>query len=265
MSILLLLSFFVIRCLAAVSWSATPFNPASVPLAVRSPYLSAWLNQGSGTALNADWPRFWTGSVRSVGLCHITTFSRLEQILGWAGYVKVDGTTYNFLGTPGVPGTNALKAVQKSLTVRIRSEGTQRMVTDASQFTATQSIFVMTAGPVDLTVTFLSPVEVCSLSSRPGLELIGTWQPTDLVKQSLPFSYLALSAAPNDGKVHSVQLYSDISAEWVTGDNSLSANWTTAVGDVVTHQVQLVNQQPFVEASDHIQRKLVASRNMLTN
>jgi hypothetical protein len=48
---------------SAATWTSTPFNPASIPLAVRSPYLSAWLNQGSGTALNADWPRFWTGSV----------------------------------------------------------------------------------------------------------------------------------------------------------------------------------------------------------
>jgi hypothetical protein len=48
---------------SAVSWDATPFNPASVPLAVRSPYLSAWLPQGAGTALNGAWPQFWTGSV----------------------------------------------------------------------------------------------------------------------------------------------------------------------------------------------------------
>ncbi|KAF7790090.1 hypothetical protein EIP86_001040 [Pleurotus ostreatoroseus] len=95
----------------------------------------------------------------------------------------------------------------------------------------------MTAGPVDLTVKFFSPVE-----------------PTDLVKQSLPFSYFVLSAAPNDGKSHSVQVYSDISAEWVTGDNSLTANWTTTTGSIVTHQVQLATQQPFTEISDHIQQ-----------
>ncbi|KAJ3558367.1 hypothetical protein NM688_g972 [Phlebia brevispora] len=199
-----LLTLLVVRSVvAAVTWTATPFNPASVPLAVRSPYLSTWLNQGSGTALNADWPRFWTGT-----------------ILGWAGYINVDGTSYNFLGAPSVPGTNALKASQKSLT-----------------FTATQSIFVMTAGPVDLTVSFLSPVE-----------------PDDLVKQSFPFSYLTLSASPNDGKSHSVQVYTDISAEWITGDNSLTANWSTTLGSVVTHQVQLATQQPFTEISDHIQQ-----------
>ncbi|ETW83902.1 hypothetical protein HETIRDRAFT_449514 [Heterobasidion irregulare TC 32-1] len=187
---------------ADVTWTATPFNPPSVPLAVRTPYLSVWLPQGAGTALNGAWPAFWTGN-----------------IMGWAGYVKVDGTAYNFLGAPVVSG--ASKAVQKSLT-----------------FTATQSIFVMTAGPVDLTVTFLSPVE-----------------PNDLAKQSLPFSYLALSVASNDGSSHSVQAYTDISAEWVSGDNSLVANWsTTTTGGILTHQVQLESQTIYGEVSDHIQQ-----------
>lgn len=104
---------------AAVSWTATPFNPASVPLAVRSPYLSAWLNQGSGTALNADWPRFWTGSVC---LSHVFGHADIDvwretKIVGWAGFVKVDGTTYNFLGVPAVPNASFQKSVQKSLTV----------------------------------------------------------------------------------------------------------------------------------------------------
>jgi len=47
-----------------VSWTVSPFNPPSIPLAVRTPYLSAWLPQGSGAALNSAWPTFWTGSVR---------------------------------------------------------------------------------------------------------------------------------------------------------------------------------------------------------
>lgn len=203
-SVAISLSLLTAVAEAAVTWTATPFNPAAVPLAVRTPYLSAWLPQGAGTALNDAWPTFWTGS-----------------ILGWAGYIKVDNTVYNFLGAPSVPGTTTTKAVQKSLT-----------------FTATQSTFVLTAGPVDLTVNFLSPVE-----------------PTDLVLQSLPFSYLALSAKSNDGQTHSVQVYTDISAEWVTGDNSLTANWTTTTtSNILTHQVQLVSQTQFGEVSDHIQQ-----------
>ncbi|KAG1815522.1 uncharacterized protein BJ212DRAFT_1481299 [Suillus subaureus] len=186
---------------SAASWSATPFNPASVPLAVRSPYLSAWLPQGAGTALNGAWPQFWTGST-----------------LGWAGYIRVDGATYTFLGDPVVAGAES--AVQKSL-----------------EFTSTQSIFVMTAGPVDINVNFLSPVE-----------------PTDLLKQSIPFSYLALSAVSNDGGLHTVSVYTDISAEWVSGDDSLTVNWTTSTGNILTHRVMLENQELYTEYSDLIQQ-----------
>jgi len=105
----------------ALSWTATPFNPASVPLAVRSPYLSCWLAQGAGTALNGAWPTFWTGSVSIIlfNFKNDMISSCLWQILGWAGYVRVDGTVYNFLGDPAVSGTNPQKAVQKSLTVGI--------------------------------------------------------------------------------------------------------------------------------------------------
>ncbi|KAF8205102.1 DUF1793-domain-containing protein [Pholiota molesta] len=186
----------------ALSWTATPFNPAAVPLAVRSPYLSAWLPQGAGAALNDVWPTFWNG-----------------QIVGWAGFVKIDGQPFSFLGAPNVPGATFSKAVQKSFT-----------------FTSTQSIFVLSAGPVDITLTFLSPVE-----------------PTDLVKQSIPFAYMAVSAASTDGASHSVQVYSDISAEWVSGDGSLTVNWSTNADSVITHQVQLASQIPFTEINDHTQ------------
>ena len=81
-------------------------------------------------------------------------------------------------------------------------------------------------------------------------------QPGDLVKQSLPFSYIALTAAVNDGKPHLVKLYTDISAEWVSGNLSLIANWTTSNStNIITHQVQLVDQEPFTEVGDHTQCK----------
>ncbi|KAK0490834.1 hypothetical protein IW261DRAFT_1547137 [Armillaria novae-zelandiae] len=186
----------------ALDWTATPFNPPSVPLAVRTPYLSAWLPQGSGAALNDVWPTFWTGS-----------------ILGWAGFVKVDGTAYSFLGSANVPGASFQKATQTRFS-----------------FTSTQSTFVLSAGSVELTVSFLSPVDA-----------------TDLVKQSIPFAYMTVSAASTDGIKHSVQVYTDISAEWVSGDTSLTANWTTSTGSILTHQVQLAVPSEFSEVSDHTQ------------
>lgn len=159
---------------------------------------------------------------------------------------------------PGLmAGVNFTKATQKSLQVSICEDPLPSLVDTAmSQITATQSIFVMTAGPVDLTITFLSPVEV---NLAPPIDkflvslLIFSFQPADFVNQSLPFSYLAVSAASNDGKDHVVQIYSDISAEWISGDDSLEVRWSTTTGDVITHTVQLAVQHAYTEVSDRIQ------------
>ncbi|KAL1747685.1 hypothetical protein HDZ31DRAFT_80256 [Schizophyllum fasciatum] len=186
------------------AWDAKPFNPASVPLAVRSPYVSTWLPQGEGKALNDAWATFYTGGITA-----------------WAGFVTVDGKPYAFLGTPSAD-ADFEKATQKSV-----------------EITATQSIFVMTAGTVDLTVRFLSPVE-----------------PDDLFKQSIPLSYMLLSAAANDGSTHSVQLYTDISAEWLSpSDGAHPVNWTLADGDVLSHTISLQNQATYEENRDMIRRK----------
>ncbi|KZT71472.1 DUF1793-domain-containing protein [Daedalea quercina L-15889] len=199
-------SLFSTSARCAINWTATPFNPPSVPLAIRSPYLSAWLPQwaDTGGSLSGNWPRFWQGDT-----------------LGWAGFVNVDGESYNFLGAPSVPNTGFNTAVQHAL-----------------QWTSTQSMFNMTAGPVNLTVTFLSPIE-----------------PSNLINQSVPFSYMSVQAVSNDGDGHSVQVYSDISAEWVSGTDSSLVNWTTAAqGDTVIHKVQLQQQTLFDDSGDRIQQ-----------
>nr|GAT54330.1 predicted protein [Mycena chlorophos] len=187
---------------AGVAWEATPFNPSAIPLAVRSPFLSSWLGQGTngnGVPLNGGWPSFWTG-----------------QTMAWTGLAYVDGKAYTWMGVPSVSGSSFSQATQKSVNI-----------------TSTQSIFVLSAGGVDITATFLSPVE-----------------PTDLVKQSFPFSYLSVSAASNDGGSHSVSVYVDISGEWLSGSNIWTATWQTTQGAINTHQVQLKSQAEFEEISD---------------
>jgi hypothetical protein len=132
----------------------------------------------------------------------------------------VDGIAYVFLGDPVVSGLSPSQAIQKT-----------------ANYTSTQSIFTLDAGPVTLTANFLSPVE-----------------PKNLTLQSLPFSYLAISVASNDDSSHSVQVYSDITGEWLTGNNSLTAIWSTDfASDVTTHYAQLQNQQLFTEISDRAQ------------
>ncbi len=77
-------------------------------------------------------------------------------------------------------------------------------------------------------------------------------KPTDLVLQSLPFSYVYIDVESNDGQEHSIQLYSDITAgtclphlrltpslilnyvEWISGDPESLAEWSTTKTDSST-------------------------------
>ena len=98
------------------------------------------------------------------------------QILGWTGMIRVDNTTYTWMGRPDPLPT---------------------VVTQTSfEYTSTRSSFVMdVAGLVEMNITFLSPIT-----------------PTDLKRQSLVFSYLDISVTSTDGAAHDVQLYADITA-----------------------------------------------------
>ncbi|TKA69798.1 hypothetical protein B0A55_06469 [Friedmanniomyces simplex] len=114
----------------------------------------------------------------------------MGQLTGWTGFIWVDNVTYNWLG-----GSN-----QSSLYVEQTNY----------EYTATKSIFTMNAGGlVNMTVTFLSPVI-----------------PDDLLRASLPYTYMKVDVISADGNEHDVQLYTDISAEWVSGDRSATAQWS---------------------------------------
>ncbi|KAK6977760.1 hypothetical protein R3P38DRAFT_3472295 [Favolaschia claudopus] len=161
------------------------FFPASVPLAVRSPTFNCWLDMHKNSNPMTSWPQFWNDN----------------HILGWSGSIKVDSKTYHWLGKPasGNAGTWL-----------------------STQVTPTRTILTVQAGPMQLNVTFLSPIE-----------------PSDWVKQSFPFSYVYVDGKSTDGKAHLVQLYSDISAEWVTDSFDTAIQWsTTRQSNIVYHQVQ---------------------------
>ncbi|KAI0370619.1 DUF1793-domain-containing protein [Pilatotrama ljubarskyi] len=165
------------------------FFPASIPLSVRSPFMSVWQSSTNGSQpLSHSWP----------------VFGEQRSDMGWAGKLRVDGQTYSWLGADYVPPFIA-------------------NITNV-QITPTRSIFVMQAGPINVTVTFLSPI-----------------QPSDWVLQSLPFSFVSVEANSLDGQVHDVQVYSDITAEWLSGDRASSvATWSqhTSNGSIY-HRAQL--------------------------
>ena len=101
------------------------------------------------------------------------TLDRNKNV-GWTGMIRVDGTTYQWMGNPGY------KSVKQT----------------AFSYTSTKSIFKLEVeDKVSMTVTFLSPVT-----------------PNDLMRQSLVFSYMDVEVRSQDGEQHDVQLYSDISA-----------------------------------------------------
>ena len=171
----------------------------AVPLVVKSPYLSTWM---SARELPGAWTTFWTGAIK-----------------GLAGLVRVNGQTYEFMGNPNQDniGNNNLRAKQTGLRV-----------------TPTQSIFTFTAGAVELTVNFFTPID-----------------PTDLKRLSLPASYIAVSARSLNNNNEKVQIYIDISAEWTSGDSKNVVQWdfNTIGSNILNFDMSLKNPKVLQEIS----------------
>ena len=157
---------------------ATPIRPPAVPLAVRQPYLSTWL---PATLLPGNTPQFWQGSST-----------------GMVGLARIDGVAWLFMGDGKI-----VQAIPDG------NHGPQRTVEDypramqqtALRVTATRSCFTLQGGGVELAVDFLSPVE-----------------PGDARRQSIPMSYVRVSARSVDGAAHAVQIYMEITGDWASGD-----------------------------------------------
>ena len=132
-------------------------RPPAVPLVTIDPFTSVW---SCADRLADDWPRHWTGTKMAL-----------------YGVVRVDGVAYRFMGGPEFL---SRAGQQTSLTVG-----------------ATRTRYSYHCGPVELTVTFTTPL-----------------LPDDLELLSRPASYLALAARPLDAHAHEVVAYVDMSGEW---------------------------------------------------
>lgn len=110
------LSLFSITAHAS---SFIPFQPPSYPLAVRTPFLQAWLPSTAGGLLPASKAKWWDGTS-----------------IGWGTIARVDNVSYTIFGDL----TNTL-AVQTE-----------------AQFTSAHSTFLLQAGAVNITADFFSPV-----------------------------------------------------------------------------------------------------------
>ncbi|KAI5367499.1 Putative six-hairpin glycosidase superfamily [Septoria linicola] len=145
------------------------------------------------------------------------------QINGWAGLIRVDDETYTWMGKP---------------------DPLPKVVTQtAFEYTSTRSTFTMDVdGKVSMNITFLSPVD-----------------PKDKQRQGMPVSYMSVNVQSADGNEHEVAIYTDISAEWTSGDRDQIAEWSRGTasgqgeeqsGSVAYHKVWRQLQQEFSENSD---------------
>jgi hypothetical protein len=100
-------------------------------------------------------------------------------VTGWAGLIKVDGTSYTWMGAP-----------------KVFAKFPPNVEQTGFEYTSERSTFIMNVGnKISMNVTFISPIT-----------------PTDLKRQSIIGSYLQVTVASMDGAAHEVQLYADTSA-----------------------------------------------------
>ncbi len=132
------------------------------PLVTHDPYFSIWSTSDQLTAVTTT---HWTGKKQPL-----------------SGIILVDGKGYRYMGneTPGLP-----PAQQDSVTI-----------------SATRTTYYFTAGPVRLSVDFISPLLPDSL---------------DLL--SRPITYLSYSAASRDGAAHQVGLLLGVSP-WIAANDT---------------------------------------------
>ena len=109
--------------------------------------------------------------------------------------MTVDGTSYEYLGT-GSSNLPTLPNLKPAVPLTVSYD---------SQY----SNFTFSAGPMEITASFLSSV-----------------LPKDLCRTSIPLSYLTTSIRSTDNSSHSVQLYSDVNAAWVAYENNVTTQWT---------------------------------------
>ncbi|KAH9915038.1 uncharacterized protein BXZ73DRAFT_54569 [Epithele typhae] len=136
----------------------------------------------------------------------------------WRGRIKIDNTTLNMYEWMGNSG-DWVKGVVSNM-----------------QLTPTRTIFTVTTGSIRLNVTFLSPIE-----------------PDDLVKQSIPFTYLSVDVMSIDGTPHDVQIWSDIvPMDWLTNTSKTNAYWIERDTTSSRYEKMVLRaQQSNMEANDH--------------
>lgn len=181
------LSFAVLAAAVtqAAASTASSLTPPVLPLFVRNPYLSTWLANAREVPWS-KWPMFYNG----------------EEIgLSLMAHVPSQGAVYPLVGKPH----DSLPSDQVQFADYLGNNY------DASTTNLTYRIDTGSSTPLDITVSFLSPIT-----------------PTSTLRQSIPASYVTIDV---HGQTD-VNIYMDIDARWVSGDQGSKVNWEWDTIDV---------------------------------
>jgi hypothetical protein len=83
----------LLATLLADQATAINYSPMAIPLAVKTPYLSSWMQAGITETPSSTISRSWPVNGND------------DKITGWAGFARVDGINYSFLGDAADGGT----------------------------------------------------------------------------------------------------------------------------------------------------------------
>ncbi|KAJ5582417.1 hypothetical protein N7535_001037 [Penicillium sp. DV-2018c] len=165
----------------AVVSTASTLTPPVIPLIVRNPYLSTWLANARDVPWS-KWPMFYTGE--EIGLSLMAHVPSLNAV-------------YPLVGKPH-------DSLDKNAGYKINFPDYQGLNYDASTTNLTYHIETGSADPIDITVSFLSPIT-----------------PTSTLRQSIPASYITVDV---QGDVD-FNIYMDVDGRWVSGDTRSKIKW----------------------------------------
>lgn len=181
------------------AWTASPFNPPSLPLAVKSPYLNAWAPLGNNSAaVNNAWPRTqgteMSVSNSSLFPAAVSPLTLLDRY--WDGTRRFESTGPRTGCWVTSMSTTQASQHKKHFHFPQPKAHIFLIAEEKSQSTLHSSLrsrFVANS--------------YCEHKHEPYL----VRQATDLNRLSMPFSYLQIVVEPEDSNTHDVQVYADVS------------------------------------------------------
>lgn len=161
--------------------------------------------------------RIWTNdAMYAPFLLSAILWSQVAQVQGFIGVMRVDGSAFQWLGTETADIANFSTISGLSLT-------------------PTQTTLKATAGGVEATIHFTSPIE-----------------PSDLALHSFPFTYVHIDVRSVDGASHRVQFYTDVTGEWISNSFTTPVRWSTTqtTEGSVYHQMKAQSPKSMIEAAN---------------